>query len=693
MFLDKRSFEIIKLLVKNPQMKSTDLERKFVLTKRQITYSINKINQWLESIQLPTIKRSKNGAFILDKQLINHLNESNDSNRHNYNYYIPTERERRILIILYLITKEEEISLAHISDVMKTSKNTVVTDIKSADEFLKDYQLSITYSRITGYDIKGEEINLRKMIQTIVTLILDMYQAHNCFLHFTTLNQSEAVKKIKVIEEKLSVHYTDQSLETMAYVLLLNERRIQQRKIIDPTSLVFELSELKNTKEFQIVYENFEDAIDWPEQEKEWMILHYLTANVQYTQINIVEDKQLISAIKEMIWLFEEKTYIVVRDRKLMINRLLMHLRPAYYRVKYHIMVANNLYEETIKKDENYSLLYDLVTEIIFPIEELTEENFPKSELALLSLFFGAELLEQGITLEKKLRAVVVCSNGNSISKIMKYSLSKIFSNFIFLTTLSVREFQTVEKDFDIVFTTVPLKSKLPLFLVNPLMSEPEKRSLKKQVYLKFGLVNEEVSIKKVMDTIKEHATVINEKELTSDLNAILYPNESIKKTDELLNSFLPSLSKYFSLDAIQFIDEVADWEEAIRIACIPLVKKKIITQLYVETLVLENDQEIVYNFLGKYMAIPHTSPEKGVLSDGFSMLILRKPIQFKNKMGVRIIVPLAIYDQTKHLKAIAQLVQLAEDDEKIKNILASKNVSDVMNQISDEKGGLTNVF
>jgi mannitol/fructose-specific phosphotransferase system IIA component (Ntr-type) len=76
-------------------------------------------------------------------------------------------------------------------------------------------------------------------------------------------------------------------------------------------------------------------------------------------------------------------------------------------------------------------------------------------------------------------------------------------------------------------------------------------------------------------------------------------------------------------------------------------------------------------------MAIPHAAPEKGVTADAFAMLILKNPVTFANGHKVSIVTPLAIYNQNRHLKALSQLVELAEDDEKISELLHSKDESD----------------
>lgn len=683
MSLDKRSLEIVNMLAGYPRLKSKDLEKELGLSRRQIDYSFKKINEWLESLGLLAIRRNKNGNFIIDRQVMTHLSGHIAAPREKSGYYIPTEQERATLLILYIIAKQEELSLAHLYDVLEVSKNTVLSDIRIADKQMQKYQVSISYSRTAGYDIEGEEMQIRKLIIELVSSVLEMYQGEDYMKIFADIDQNDAVQSMKSIEQKLQIHYTDQSFEDLVYILLLNKRRIEQKRLL-PFSLSTEYSDLKETKEYSAAAYIIEDLNDYPDQEAVWMTLQFLTANVREAAFDPVDDEELVDAIREMLRLFEKKTYTFIEDPELLASRLFLHLRPAYFRVRYQLTLDAFMYGQVVGQYENYSLLYELISEIIYPVETLVGEPFPENELILISFFFGAELMQQGVTLENKLKAIVVCSNGITISKIMKLSLKKLFPNFRFLSSLSIRQYKEFEKEFDIVFSTVPLVSPKPVFLVKPLMNEMEKYSLKKQVFHELGLnKEEELSIKKMMQVINRYSIIVDEKMLVESLRELINPSMEIEMGKES-DSKLPGLWEYFSADSIQFFEEISDWKEAIRQACIPLMKEKKITEDYVEALINENDRALTYNFLGENMAIPHASAESGVLSDGFAMLILKKPVSFKNKQNIRIVIPLAIQNQTLHLKAITQLADMAEDKEVMKQILLATTSSEVLGMIGN---------
>lgn len=682
MFLDKRSLEIIKILLKYPHLKSKDLEEKLSLTRRQITYSIEKANGWLEANGLPIIQRNNAGTFLLNQKVQNYFAEQIQGTCwESETDYIPTEQERSLMIVLYMIDTSEEVSLAHLMDLLKVSKNTALSDVKLAIKYIEPFKLSFTYSRMRGYCISGEEIAARKLIRKLVMDILEMYHGSDFMNELLGERREETFGLVREMEQLLNIKYTDQSLDVLSYVIAFNLSRAQNNHHLSKKSIARH-TDIQDTREYRTVQQILEAHLRLPDVERNWIILQFLMANIQKSEIHGFEETQLKEAVEQVISLFEDKVFIKVSDRRILTERLFMHLRPAYYRSKYHLNLEVDSYEGFIRGDDNLLILFNIIQEIIYPIEELLQVKFPQNELALLTFLFGTELVNQGISLKNKTVAVVVCANGLTISRLLKHTLKDLFPDFVFTETLSSREFSNYTNRYDIAFTSVPVVTDKLSFLVDPLMSENEKIGLKRQVYQKIGMYDDE-AVRRIMEVVKQYSQVTDEDGLEQALHQVVLANQSETKVLPDQNA-LPDLNSYFAPDAIQMIDSAKDWKEALTIACAPLLNRGIITAGYIDTLISENDTEEAYSFLGDAMAIPHASVEKGVLSDGFALLILKKPVQFRNQKQIRIITPLAILNQSVHLKAIIQLNQLAEDDSAISNLLAAEDLSVVRKIIKE---------
>ncbi|CZQ96823.1 phosphotransferase/anion transporter [Trichococcus palustris] len=670
MFLDKRSLEIIKILLKYPHLKSKDLEEKLSLSRRQITYSIEKANGWLEANGLPVIQRNNAGTFLLTQKVQNYFAEQMQwTCWESETDYIPTEQERSLMIVLYLIDTSEEVSLAHLMDLLKVSKNTALSDVKLAMKYIEPFKLAITYSRMRGYCISGEEIAARRLIRKLVMDLLEMYHGSDFMDELLGERREGTFALVREMEQLLNIKYTDQSLDVLSYVIAFNLSRAQNNHQLSKKSMTLH-TDIKDTREYRTVQQILEAHMSLSDLERNWLILQFLMANIQQSAIHDFEETRLKEAVELVISLFEDKVFIKVSDRRILMERLFMHLRPAYYRSRYHLNLEVDSYEAFIRGDDNLLILFNIIQEIIYPIEESLHVRFPQNELALLTFLFGTELVNQGISLKNKTIAVVVCPNGLTISRLLKHTLKDLFPDFVFTETLSSREFSNYPSRYDIAFTSVPVTTDKLSFLVEPLMSDSEKIGLKRQVYQKLGLYDDE-AVQRIMEVVKQYTQVTDEESLEQALHQVVLANKSETKAVTDQNT-LPDLNSYFPQDAIQMIDSAEDWKEALALACSPLLKRGIITENYIDALIAENDTEESYSFLGDCMAIPHSSVEKGVLSDGFALLILKKPVQFRNRKQIRIITPLAILNQSVHLKAIIQLNQLAEDEVAINSMLAA---------------------
>ena len=65
MYLDSRSYMIFQEIVDNSSATGKGLEEKFHLTRKQLSYSFDKINDYLRDNGHPEIKRLKTGYFMV----------------------------------------------------------------------------------------------------------------------------------------------------------------------------------------------------------------------------------------------------------------------------------------------------------------------------------------------------------------------------------------------------------------------------------------------------------------------------------------------------------------------------------------------------------------------------------------------------------------------------------------------------
>ncbi|ALA42384.1 BglG family transcription antiterminator [Paenibacillus sp. FSL M7-0802] len=675
MQLDDRSSSLLQELLSNPSVKSKNLEHKYGLSRRQISYSLEKINDWLEGQRLPKIERNKQGVFIVDATLFSAV--PNEVNKPSTKKYIFSEAERVELIILILLSRSEELSLFHFTSSIYVSKNTILNDLKAAQELVEPYDLSIRYSRLSGYSIEGVEFQKRKLLIDVVNKIHHMYNGEKWVQQLAEITEKEVQQiheRLEKIESHLSLKFTDDKMKTLPHILLILLRRIKLGKTINSSHISYE--ELSDTKEYQAVQELLSDLVHIPTEERLFITLQILTTNVSSSELlgeDIVSD--LNQALKKMLERFEKMSCILLQDKKQLLHMIMLHIKPAYYRIKYKLTITNPL-QETINSE--FIELHHLVKKSAKPLADYIGCDIPDSECTYLTMLIGGWLTKQGDSILSKTKAVVVCANGVSVSKLLLITLNDLFPEFIFLDSLSVREFKMYDLEYDIVFSSVYLQTNKRLFIVKPILQKEEKISLRKQVMeLLHGFTPSELSLKNILEIVEKYATVQNRQLLAKELQHYFTSHHSLsfKSQPELQKTNLHDL---ITPENITLLPSVSSWEEAIRLGALPLLLQGSIQPSYVEAMIQHYDVEDPYIIISPNVAIPHDSPESGVNEVAMSLLRLEQGVEFARNRPINIVIIIAAVDKQQHLRALVQLMKLVESKDDCEAIIQAQSAMDI---------------
>lgn len=674
MQLDGRSQYLLREVITHPNISSKELEKKFRLSRRQLGYSFGKINEWLDGQSLPQIKRTKQGRFLVEQELLSKLELDKDSSHEDLKELSKSKRVNMILFML--LSRIEELSLAHFTSELKVSKNTMLSDLKEAKTVASSYGLNLRYSRKFGYLLEGKEFNLRKLLVSTTHRVLKMDHGQSRVKQLAQLSGIEVHElqaRIEKVERKLNLKFTDEKIESMPYILALILRRVKQGKRISPFHIHYD--EISDTKEYLATEEILYNFKDVPEEERVFITLHLLTANVYWsedpTEKNIPD---LVQALDEMLLLFERTTFIFLQDKERLLNQLLLHMKPAYYRIKYKLTEVNDLHE-IVNRD--FKELHHLVKKSTQPLADLIGSEIPESETIYLTMLIGGCLTKQGDSIHKKVKALVVCPKGVSVSRLMLSTLKDLFPEFVFLDSLSVREFQQYGLDYDVVFSPVFLKTKKKLFIASAMMEKEEKYRLRKQVMLQlYGYVPNDLHLDEILEIVGKHATVKDRQSLAKELREYLNRDETpgIRCKVGLPN---PNLYELITPNTIILKHAVNSWEDGIKTASEPLLKKGSITKNYVEAMIRHCDTD-PYIVISPHMAIPHASPDEGVNEVSMSLLRLKRGVEFAKNYSIHLVIIIAAKAKNQHLRALMQLMKLAANEKDRNAVIKARSAADI---------------
>ena len=659
MNLEERTNQLFVELMTNPQITSKELCQKFELTRGQLNYALQKINSSLEEEKLTPIKRTKNGHFIISSEVFSYVKGGEPAKNDLSSGYVFSSDERVDLIQLRLLSKDEYLSLNHFIDELEVSRNTVLRDLKEVDQRIEPYSLKLVYSRKDGYYIQGDEWDKRKLLSDLLITVGQNYHGIDLISKYANIepNAIETMKKrVELVEQDLDVQFTDEWLKILPLLLILLIRRAQKGRLISYSFKINE-AELSDTKEYLAADRVIWDVERLTENERVYLTMVLLTANLSRANIlSATEISNMKAALEAVIEKFGKIVGIQLKNKEVLLNRLLVHMRPAYYRIKYHLNLQTKYFQENTDKD--LSSLFYLVKKASGPLTNFFKEPLPDAELFMISLFIGSHMVGTSdiVSEDNRIKAIIVCPNGISIATMLEHSLRKLLPEVNFVAVISAREFYKNTYDADYVFSAVPLKTDKQVFVVNSFLTAEEKKQLR-QKFLRTTYTGQtnKVTPENILEVIEKHTTIKDEGALYEDVLALFNPKESV-----ILSTKKNGLTDMLTEKNIMMIENITDWHRVLDMLAAPLKETHIITPNYVEAVKQEMAVLPDYVVLRNKIALPHTVAEAGALGVGITLAVVKKGIVTKSGQRIHTIIFLASNNKEEHIDLILEIMDLA---------------------------------
>ncbi|MGG3505930.1 BglG family transcription antiterminator [Paenibacillus lautus] len=700
--MDERSTRILTLLYEAADYVSLEeLMQKVGISRRTVYYDMEKINDYLKAIHLPPVKYVRTVGYYLPDESRAGLPQSTGK-PHAQPYYL-SPRERMAWMSLYLLSTEGPLFVHHLTDLLQVSRGTVLKDLNMVRSDMKTSKLKVTYDRKWGYGVNGEERDKRKALSYYFGQVFgdagweqvfnrkpesegpDL--ARNLFPPMKSEHLKRVYRLISDSEVTLGVDLTDEMLFHLTARFLLYVRRIQEEQFISIDE--DERNVLRRMPEYEVAAGVAEGlgqmfGVSIPDEEICYFTMHLLGARVnRMEQMTGSEEvlKQLRQVTRQMTDDFQRYACVFLPNREAMEENLLVHLKPAYYRIIYGLGLENPLLENILSK---YREVFELTRRSATPFEQLVGRPLDDNEIGYLAMHFGGWLRRENTKPAVRRQAAIVCVNGISASRMLKSQLENLFSAVDITAVLSLRNYESFdEENVDFIFSTVPLPdSKVPVLLVNPILSDKDKEHLLNQVNMVAGRKSKTpaYSVQALLDIVHKYAAVRDEAGLTEELNHYL----SVGKT-WLSEARKPSLSDLLTGQMIQIKREAADWRSAIREASEPLLKDGRIDEAYIDAMISKVEALGPYIVVAPGIAIAHGKPQDGVRRLGISLLRLEQPVAFSEEARhqVQIILVLAAIDGESHLKALSELTILLREKENLIRLKEAKTKEEILQQLN----------
>lgn len=657
------------------------------VSRRTVYYDMDKVNDWLADNGLEPVEYVRGAGFRLPEASRAGLPQQAQRIRP-YEYAL-SPKERKAWMAIVLFTRPDAIFAHDLAEFLQVSRATVLQDMKLLRSELDAYGLAVSVDRKTGYVVKGEEGDKRKAMahylpQVMADASWKQYRSpfrgvvRDTLAERQTPSQSdeelltEVYRLVADCEASLGLEFTDETVFLLASRLVLFASRLKQGDVVklddDEKAVLRRMPEYKGA---QRLADGLADLFDvrFPDEEVCYLTMHLLGAKLNRLappqggdDSAAHEEAAALKALTlRIVDRFEQLACVFFEQRAELEEQLYLHIKPAYYRIKYGFEVEHPMLDTMRTK---YRELFELTRKAVQPLEQVIGRAVNDDETAFIAMHFGGWLRRQNADPIRRRKAAIVCVNGISTSRMLRIQLEGLFPYIDIVAVLSLREYDKFRQPVDVVFSTVQLhRADVPVFVVNAVLSDREKAHLLSEVNRRLeastsGTVN---PIGGLVELIKRYADVKDESGLAEALAG--YWTAATKP--DYAQQGNPSLAQMIPLSRIRFVRKLPDWREAIERAAEPLLEEGIIERPYIAAMIKKVEGLGPYIVIAPDVAIAHAKPEEGVLRTGMSLLLVHDGVLFsaEAKHRVRALFALASEDGESHLTALSQLTTLLRDE------------------------------
>lgn len=668
----KRYFEIINLVINsNDEITVKDISNLYNITERSIRYDIDELNVFFqEKNNKDIIEINNNRLKILYSE-----NEIEDivENIKEKEYFL-SENERVNILSYEIFLSKNEFILQYFTEKYNLSKTTVRYSLKELNKIISEYGLVIDMNNNRGYKIIGSEINIRKYMINILREYIKNTKEKK--IEYDPLKKiiQKFYKKSRIEESKSTINkildYTgktisDEAFETLQLFLFISVIRNKNGHEIeeDVENEIF----LSKTKEFSKIREILEKIENIKEKDIHYFVDFFLGSysyNLEYSYfLNWILIESLID---QFIKLLSDKLKVNLTEDKILRKELLNHIKPAIYRMKNKFKLTESILSEVKKQ---YMELFIKTKSSLKIISDFIDLSFDEDEAAFITVMIQRAIMRNNPStlLKKDPNILIVCGLGYSSSRFLYENINNRFQvNIIDIIPFNQLENYNYLKKADIIISTLDFKlDGMDVITVNAVMNEKDILKLKN-----YGLPEKKSKIKlsELLSIIKK---VPDETELKKQLMRNFGENiyDDMGEKSETGKSFVELLSE----KSIKLNVAANNLDEVIEITGQTMIDSGLVKEEYTDELKNQIIQYGKYILVGDKTILPHGQLLKNVRETGFSLITLKKGIDFFGS-EIKIVICLASRNKDEHLRAILELNRYLKNPDFENELLNKEN-------------------
>lgn len=581
-----------------------------------------------------------------------------------YKIYFPDERVH--YLICWMMYPKANIHIENIMELFDISRNSVFNDLKDLKSEIEKYDVSLYFDIKNGYMINGQVFSKRALLLYYLKILLK--KIHYKSIEFLDVSEVETFySRLQQISLKMHNEYDDYNL--LAIACLLNIVHYVDEKF---DFSILELRDLEKTEELHMIDKYFQDL---NVHERLYLTIHLLgsKAGSVIRLDDSQRDIQLFELALHLVDLFERQTSCDISEKNELVNSLYMHFKLSMYYYQLSIQISNTLLEDV---KENYGNLYQMIKNLC----ESMDDEFPfiltDSEISYITMHFGGHLKQVQGKFYALIRVLIVCPSGISTSTLLKREVEDLYANVTVIAATAAENIAQYKENIDFIVSTIDLDTDIPWIKVNAILTKDDKSKIASMMSLNMQTykLNKD-NFSGLFSIIQKYVDPTQMKNLKKDVYD--YFREGNLIVDVVEEKQL-RLKDIMYRDHLIRIDKDIMWDEAIRLASVPLLKTNIITENYINEMIGLVRDYGPYIVIKNRIAIAHAKTEAGANALGTALLINKKNIQFEDDLNIHYLFVISSSNPKEHLQILKDISMLASDDIDL-NALLDKNVDEIM--------------
>ena len=665
--LEKSQKEFLMLLLENENPQSIQsIQDQLDISRRTVYYIVNKINDIFYELRMEPINNKRGHGYYLtadQKKVVDSILHS-DRTLQNLS---PDERVH--YFICWMMYPKTNIHIENIMELFDISRNSVFNDLKDLKSEIEKYDVSLYFDIKNGYMINGQVFSKRALLLYYLKILLK--KIHYKSIEFLDVSEVETFySRLQQISLKMHNEYDDYNL--LAIACLLNIVHYVDEKF---DLSILELRDLEKTEELHMIDKYFQDL---NVHERLYLTIHLLgsKAGSVIRLDDSQRDIQLFELALHLVDLFERQTSCDISEKNELVNSLYMHFKLSMYYYQLSIQISNTLLEDV---KENYGNLYQMIKNLC----ESMDDEFPfiltDSEISYITMHFGGHLKQVQGKFYALIRVLIVCPSGISTSTLLKREVEDLYANVTVIAATAAENIAQYKENIDFIVSTIDLDTDIPWIKVNAILTKDDKSKIASMMSLNMQTykLNKD-NFSGLFSIIQKYVDPIQMKNLKRDVYD--YFREGNLIVDVVEEKQL-RLKDIMYRDHLIRIDKDIMWDEAIRLASVPLLKTNIITENYINEMIGLVRDYGPYIVIKNRIAIAHAKTEAGANALGTALLINKKNIQFEDDLNIHYLFVISSSNPKEHLQILKDISMLASDDIDL-NALLDKNVDEIMELI-----------